>query len=296
MDQQLYTIAVDNLDSINTDYKNEALTALESGKVIYLPSYSFNLQPVEKAGLLSDEILDGKHKNVSFDYRTKRLGGFAQNSSANLALILAAFMQRYAEFAHQLISSLLPQYQPSLRWGRTSYRPAEVNGRESSKRKDDTRLHIDSFPATPVNGQRILRIFSNVNPFNEPRVWHLGEPFLHVMQRFAKTIPNYSRTRATLLHWIKATKTLRSAYDHYQLSLHDHMKLDDTYQRTVSKVKVDFPAQSTWIVFTDQVSHAALRGQFLLEQTFYLPVEAMAKPELSPLRQWENEKITALIE
>ena len=87
---------------------------------------------------------------------------------------------------------------------------------------------------------------------------------------------------------LKSTKTLRSAYDHYQLKLHDAMKLDDAYQQSVSKQPVDFPAQSTWIVFTDQVSHAALSGRFLLEQTFYLPVEAMANPELSPARQWEK--------
>ena len=31
-------------------------------------------------------------------------------------------------------------------------------------RKDDTRLHVDSFPATPSGGRRILRVFSNVNP------------------------------------------------------------------------------------------------------------------------------------
>jgi hypothetical protein len=60
------------------------------------------------------------------------------------------------------------------------------------------------------------------------------------------------------------------------------MKLDDKYQEQVSKTRFDFPAQSSWIVFTDQVSHAALSGQYLLEQTFYLPVEHMNEPALSP--------------
>src|SRR5262249_30381234 len=155
--------------------------------------------------------------------------------------------------------------------------------------------HIDSFPATPVNGRRILRVFSNINPYHEPRVWHLGEPFQQVLTRFAADIPNYNCVHAKLLHLIKATKTLRSAYDHYQLTLHDKMKLCDDYQRTVNKQRIDFPAHSTWIVYTDQVSHAALSGQFLLEQTFYLPVSAMANPALSPLRLWEREKTAALV-
>ncbi|KTD25866.1 MULTISPECIES: Kdo hydroxylase family protein [Legionella] len=296
MDQQLHTLAIEDLYSLNTDCKKLAVTSLESGKVIYLPSCSFPLQPKEKDAIFSDKLLDGKHKNVSFDYRTKRLGGFhLKHDHENLADTLKSFMARYAEFAKQLIDFILPHYQDHLHWGRTSYRPAEIKGRTSSKRKDDTRLHVDSFPATPVNGKRILRVFSNINPFHVPRVWHLGEPFPEVLKRFAADIPNYSRTHAKLLQLIKATKTLRSAYDHYQLNLHDSMKLCDEYQQTVTKQRIDFPAKSTWIVFTDQVSHAALSGQFLLEQTFYLPVEAMATPELSPLKQWENEKAALLV-
>ena len=37
------------------------------------------------------------------------------------------------------------------------------------------------------------------------------------------------------------------------------------------------------MAFTDQVSHAAMAGQYQLEQTFLLPVEAMSDPERSPL-------------
>ena len=150
--------------------------------------------------------------------------------------------------------------------------------------------HIDSFSASPVYGQRILRVFTNINPYGEPRVWHLGEPFDAVLKRYAKNIPNYNYLVALFLKLIKTTKTRRSPYDHYQIYLHDRMKRDNHYQQTVQKERIDFPANSTWIVFTDQTSHAALAGQFLLEQTFYLPVSAMTHPELSPLKQWEKIK------
>jgi hypothetical protein len=72
------------------------------------------------------------------------------------------------------------------------------------------------------------------------------------------------------------------------LHLHDKMKRDDRYQSKVNKTRIDFPSQSTWIVFTDHVSHAALSGQYLLEQTFYLPVSKMANPEVSPLYEWQK--------
>ncbi|MBA2651335.1 MAG: Kdo hydroxylase family protein [Tatlockia sp.] len=262
MDNLLHHLDIDNLKLLNSDYQHKALNALENGKVLYLPSYAFSLQTKEKALLLSDKILDGKHKNVSFDHHHQKIGGSRLDSE--LSQLLTPFMKRYADFAKGLVEALIPQYQHALEWGRTSYRPAEVKGRINSKRKDDSRVHVDSFPATPVNGRRILGVFSNVNPYNEPRTWHLGEPFAKVLKQFSTKIANYSPRRAKLLHLVKVTKTLRTPYDHYQLHLHDQMKLSDSYQQSVNKQQIDFPAQSTWIVFTDQVSHAYQFGELHL--------------------------------
>jgi hypothetical protein len=39
------------------------------------------------------------------------------------------------------------------------------------------------------------------------------------------------------------------------------------------------------LVFTDHVSHAALKGRFAMEQTFYLPVDAMLAPREAPYSQ-----------
>ena len=290
MDDYLYTISACEIDQLQPNTKKQAITSLESGKVIYFPNYSFAPHPDEQP-LLSESILDKKHKNISYDPSHHRVSGVV---TPELLHKLQDFMHRFSEYSKHLIDTLLPEYTDKVRWGRTSYRPAEIKGRASSKRKDDTRLHVDSFSATPVNGLRILRVFCNINPYGEPRVWHVGEPFSDVLKTFADDIPEFSARRAKLLKLIKATKTLRSPYDHYMLHLHDTMKLDDHYQQNLAKQRIDFPANSTWIVFTDNVSHAALSGQFLLEQTFYLPVDAMIDPAFSPLKQWEKEKACVL--
>ena len=271
---------------------NEALHALESGQIIYFPAFCFALQNNELP-ILCESILDSRHKNISYDYRHNRIAGLSDEAPIEPKL-MAEFMHRFALFAKTLIDETFPEYSEIVHWGRTSYRPAEIKGRKTSKRKDDTRLHVDSFSATPVNGLRILRVFCNINPSGEPRVWHVGEPFTKVLEQFAPHIPPYQPIKAKLLKWLKATKTLRSAYDHYMLHLHDGMKLNDHYQQEVTKQRIDFPTNSTWIVFTDHVSHAALSGQYLLEQTFYLPVSAMRAPELSPLKQWEKKKSKVL--
>ena len=48
-------------------------------------------------------------------------------------------------------------------------------------------------------------------------------------------------------------------------------------------------AGTTWVAFTDQVSHAAMAGQYQLEQTFLLPVDAMMDENRSPLRVLERQ-------
>ena len=284
---ELYTINDSNLSTIDPSHKKLLVDELESGKIVYFPKYAFNLKPNELA-LLSESILAPKEKNISYDYAKNRLTGVADDK-AELKPLTNQFMHRFAEYAKELIDEMIPQYNESIIWGRTSYRPAEVRGRKTSKRKDDTKLHVDSFSASPVNGLRILRIFANINPNGEPRVWHVGEPFINLITKFAKDIPPYSQIHAKFLKLIKKTKTLRSGYDHYMINLHDNMKLDLDYQEKVAKKRIDFPPESTWIVFTDHVSHAALSGQYLLEQTFYLPVKAMQNPGLSPLKQWEEK-------
>lgn len=49
--------------------------------------------------------------------------------------------------------------------------------RRAVGRADDRRLHVDAFPTRPNYGERILRVFANVNPAGVPRAWRVGEPF-----------------------------------------------------------------------------------------------------------------------
>lgn len=286
MNQRLYTLDLSHLNTISPPILANAISALESGQVIYLPNYAFTLEKADHE-LLTETILDTHHKNVSYDYSKQQLGRISQSASLEQSQKITAFMHRFAEYARELVSAIIPRYDDALLWGKTSFRPAEVKNRNLSKRKDDTRLHVDAFASTPVYGRRILRVFCNINPQGAPRVWELGEPFPKVLETFSSKVSTYNALRARILVWLKASKTIRSHYDHFMIKLHDAMKRDDQYQKTVTKQRIDFPAQSSWIVFTDHVSHAALGGQYLLEQTFYLPVTAMERPELSPLKQLE---------
>jgi hypothetical protein len=265
--------------------------ALESGDVLWLRGHRFELGSREQPLLSSAVLASGK--NVSYDPATGAVGGSALRGGA--AESLRGMMARYSDEADALVGRMLPAYRGRVRRGRTSFRPVEVAGRASSWRQDDTRLHIDSFPASPVRGERILRVFSNVNPAGRARSWRIGEAFEAVGRRFAPRLRMPAPGSALILRAFGVTKSRRSAYDAMMLQLHDLMKADTAYQSDAPQTPFDFPAGSSWIAFTDQVSHAAMAGQYQLEQTFLLPVDAMRSPEQSPLRILERLKGRRLI-
>ncbi len=153
----------------------------------------------------------------------------------------------------------------------------------TSWRKDDRRLHVDAFPSRPNYGNRILRIFTNINPHGESRQWRVGEPFPELAQRFLPRLKRYSPFASWLQDKVGITKTRRSHYDHLMLQMHDAMKADKDYQESGPQQAVEFPPGSSWICFSDQTPHAAMAGQYMLEQTFILPVSAMKNPHHAPL-------------
>ena len=264
--------------------QQDAIGALEKGGVLVFPELRFPIEETETR-LLSPALV-ATSKNISLDLSRGRLRGSSADE-AELEL-LQTMMQRFATCSTTLLHSLFPRYAPGLLTGRTSFRPVEIATRSSSWRKDDTRLHVDSFPSSPVRDKRILRVFSNVNPHGQARTWRLGEPFENVANRFLPGLPGPVWGTSQLLLALGITKGRRSAYDHFMLHIHDRMKLDLDYQSAANQIGYEFCAGSTWIVFTDQVSHAAMSGQYALEQTFHVPMASMLEPERSPLRTLER--------
>ncbi|MEJ0066004.1 MAG: Kdo hydroxylase family protein [Caulobacteraceae bacterium] len=158
-----------------------------------------------------------------------------------------------------------------------------------SRRKDDRSLHLDAFTSQPVSGRRILRVFNNVDPSGAEREWAIADGgFRGFAERFSHRARRLLPGEAALLESLSLTKCRRTDYDQIMLGMHDAAKRDRRYQATAPRRYVSFPAGATWLAFTDQTPHAAVSGQCALEQTFYVPVEALAEPASSPLRILER--------
>jgi hypothetical protein len=271
------------------DAREHLSQRLEEGGVIRLPRVNFVLTESERR-FLSPAWSNGRAKNISLDGgRLKGAAGTEGDRSE-----LAAMIARFAASAAELVTALFPRYAPYVKRARTSFRPQRAVGRDVSWRKDDSRLHVDAFPSRPNRGERILRVFTNVNPA-EDRVWRVGEPFEAMARTFLPRISSPLPGAATVLAALRVTKGPRSAYDHLMLSLHDRAKADLAYQRDCAQETVHFTPGTTWLCFSDQVMHAAVSGQYMLEQTIHLPVSALYDPARAPLAILERLTGRALV-
>jgi hypothetical protein len=259
----------------------DAAAGLEGGAVLLLPDEPFGPPPA----VLFAQDVEGGAKNLSYDPATGALKGGPDQPER--AQALAEALADFADWSQALLGRIAPAYAPALRMGKTSFRPRPAE-KAISPRKDDRRLHVDAFPSQPARGRRILRVFRNVNPEGESRVWEVGEPFADYAARFLPKARPLAPGQAWLMQALGLTKARRSAYDQLMLGLHDAAKASDAYQTGAPRETLAFPPGATWIVFTDCVPHAAMSGRYAFEQTFFLPVEAMVDPERSPLRVLER--------
>jgi hypothetical protein len=271
--------------------RTAAQDALESGQVLYFPQLPFVVGNSENT-LLTDALSNGRAKNISRDPDGKIQG---ESATPEVAAQLSAMIGRFAAQSRVLVLGLFPGYAHEIEQARTSYRPVEIAGRHYSPRNDDKRLHVDAFPSRPQRGKRILRVFSNIHPMGGRRVWHVGEKFEDMARKHMAKARKPLPLEPWLFETLRITRGRRSAYDYLMLGLHDGAKLDGVYQKDAPQVEFAFPAGTSWMCFTDQAMHAALSGQFALEQTFHLPLAALAHPERSPLKVLERMTGRALI-
>ncbi|WP_075793621.1 Kdo hydroxylase family protein [Massilia putida] len=267
------------IDMADVGHGNPAwIAALEAGKVLYFPNFGRHgfAPQKEELALFREDIRDPKTRNISLSSAGDLKGVVGDDGTRAL---MAGMIGRFRAEAEGLLANLVPRYGEHLRRGATSFRPAVVQNRVQSWRADDRRMHVDAFPSRPNYGERLLRVFTNVNQDGEPRVWRVGEPFEDVARRFLPTVKPYSAWQAKMLNLLHVTKSLRSEYDHIMLQLHDAMKSDLDYQKNAPQVTFGFPPGCAWVCFSDQTSHAVMAGQYMMEHTL----------QLSPMHQYDKD-------
>ncbi len=263
---------------------------LESGNIVYFPQTPFTISPGDREVLLGQKQTSAAfHKNVAYRPAEDRVTGLDKSESAE-AERLRGILQNYSQGAAKFLAELLPPYAGKWKLDFASYRPIEEKGRPARLHARNDLPHVDAFPTRPTNGDRILRLFTNINPAQN-RVWITAPPFVSIAPHFAKAVGlpprlsgnSFSAGLRRLGRALNLPGSRRSSYDHFMHQCHNAMKEDSAFQQSSPKQRWEFPPNSTWIVLTDCVSHAVLEGQYALEQTFIISRQAMVEPQLAPV-------------
>lgn len=273
-----------------TGADRERCRLLEEGNILVFPETSFELPDADRAFLLRQRQAGaGYHKNIAYRPRSDRVTGFVRQAPGDeerLRQVLRNHSARVIAFT----AATLPAYAGRWRVDFASFRPQEEAGRRLSRRAQNDLLHVDAFPTRPTGGDRILRVFTNINPV-EPRIWLTAESFERLAEQFAVSSGLLDRALQRggaqrlrrLARGLGLPVAVRSPYDAFMTSFHNFMKENQGYQGTAKTERHSFPAGSTWIVFTDLVSHAVLAGRYALEQTFIVARDSLVLPDKAPI-------------
>lgn len=269
---------------------------LETGDILFFPTTPFELTAQERTFLLSQKQTEASyHKNISYRPVEDRLKGVDQSDEAARRQA-HQIMSDYSKRAIQFTASFLSRYAGSWRIDYASFRPVEEEGRDIALRARNDLIHVDSFPTRPSQGNRLLRVFTNLNP-TRPRVWITSDNFEELAHQYARQaglpeepgmIGELRRPVIRLLSCIGLPFVDRSEYDQFMLRFHHFLKENAGFQQHCRKDRWEFPAGSTWIVFTDTTSHSCISGQYALEQTFIVDRSSLALPEKAPIAILES--------
>ncbi len=273
-----------------SENRHKYATELEAGNILFFPEIPFAFPSEDIAFLLQQKQgASSARKNIAYKPLSDKITNHETKdplTAEQMHQVLRNFSRKSVEF----LSQLLPSYAARWKLDYASFRPFQEKGRSLRLRARNDLLHVDAFPTRPMHGSRILRFFININP-TEPRRWMTTSSLKELAEKFGGTkVPFATHITPS---WLKTIRRLlklpiRSPYDTFMLELHNFLKENPDFQETCPKDHWEFPPGSCWAVFTDQVSHAALSGQYALEQTVIVPRTALLKPELAPVSVLER--------
>jgi 3-deoxy-D-manno-oct-2-ulosonic acid (Kdo) hydroxylase len=283
-------------NSADKDARARALCReLEAGKILFFAKLPYEFPSDEREFLLSREWNELRlHKNVSYRPADDVMRGFSGDHGTQIHL--HHIVRNYSAHVVKFLSDFLRPYASKWKLDFASFRPLEEQGRDLSLHKRNDLLHVDAFRLRPTRGGRILRVFTNLHA-TKPRVWYAIDDFGYVAEKYAadaglsRFAAKNGALRRSVSRWaagLGLARLSRTPYDRFMLRFHDYLKENDDFQRNSPKMRLEFPAGATWMVFTDGVAHAAMSGQFAIEQTLLIPPDALVAPESAPYRILER--------
>jgi hypothetical protein len=210
-------------------------------------------------------------------------------------------LRTHGQRVEAFLRRVTPDYVPGWTLGTTSFRSIEEQGRKLKPRSSNELVHIDAGAYGATNGARILRFFVNIHPTRD-RVWGTKGGFGSLLARHRELVAaaKGGRDRVVLdkgpldrLYSGMVTALSKvyplfqvidsSPYDRSMRRIHNYMKENPAFRDSPEGYQeIHFPPLSSWMVFTDGISHSVLSGQHALVTTVLIPLANARNPALAP--------------
>jgi len=284
------------------DHAESLAERLEQGEILTFNPCPFGLPgEYDRAFLLAQRPGGRIHKDITFNPDRESTTGYVLKSVAQAAR-LHGILRGFAQASADWLSRLFPRYAARWQLDRVSFHTEEEATRKLRLTARNDLLHVDAFPSRPTRGRRILRLFVNINP-TDPRVWATSITLDKVFERHGRQLGltdlrshRWSwRLGQGLLNLFQPGAAQRTPYDSFMLRLHRFLKTSDNFQERSPRRLWYLPSGSAWLLFSDGVCHADLRGQYAIDQSFFIPQDALALPDASPFALFNRACKSAIL-
>jgi 3-deoxy-D-manno-oct-2-ulosonic acid (Kdo) hydroxylase len=271
--------------------------ALERGRIVRFARSPVELPAPEELDFLREGLAPFlERKNVSYYPAAERLTGL--RGTPEVRGRAQAILRRHSSRVRSFLERAMPAFTRGWQPGTCSFRPLEEQGRNLSAHASNELVHVDAGAYGATKGDRILRFFINVNPQRE-RVWATKGTFAELYRRHARdagvdpvdVAPGLAERAlwAVLRAGRRALPMLRvietSPYDRAMRRFHNWMKDTPSFRESAEGLReISFAPFQAWMVLTDSVSHACIRGQHALVDTFLVPLGNCRLPAEAPYR------------
>lgn len=283
---------MDPLARLNGKLDAPGTREFESGRVFALANPSGFPRPAPDLArrVESWPIRGWGLKNPTWDPRTRELhpGRLARQADASA---MVGFLESFHLAAAETLLHAMPHLNGSLVPDRVSWRPWELATRLVRWNARDDLFHIDHFPKRPSMGRRVIRVFMNAGTEDEI-VWANTNPLGQLLDDWRKYgQPFVFRDLGAVLRdaagkdsrWWRPQKGV-SLHDAVFKAIHDRLKRDEAFQEGAARKIHRFPPGAVWMAMTDLCCHSFLRGSWLVDATWFLPIDACLHPELAPCK------------
>jgi hypothetical protein len=274
--------------------------AMERGEVVFFDQCPVELPAEPDLRFMRDGLpRELQVKNISYHPESDSIPRF--EAASEVRNRMEQILRTHGRRVEAFLRRSCPDFVPGWTLGTTSFRSIEEQGRKLPPRSSNELVHIDAGAYGATNGARILRFFVNIHPTRD-RVWGTKGSFPALMSRHPELWDAakggkerveidkgpldklYSGLIGALSKLYPLVRVIDSSpYDRSMRRIHNFMKENRMFRDNPEGYKeIYFPPLSSWMVFTDGISHSVLTGQHALVTTVLVPLANCRIPELAP--------------